>query len=342
MNRSATGRGTSSGRLAYQQFVASGLTGQAPDSARGDYKPPPPTRNPVAQLAILCRRYSALITANRSFLIWLAALPIVLGIMVRLAAGSRGLAGPDNPGAETTLLLLAIIASFTGAFSSMQELLKERAMYRRERTAGLSSGSYLLSKAVVLGVINCFQAALLTVIGVGGKPMPSHGAFLGGPPLVELLLAVALLAIASMALGLVVSAFIVSSEMAITVLVIISLVQVMMTGALLPLGTGLKQVSYIAPARWGFAAMASTVNLDKLLPRGSTTDPLWAHTPSAWLTAMGALVVLTVVFLLIAWWQLVRISPGRGLSSVRARPGAPSARPLTPGQRPVAASARRR
>ncbi len=327
---------------AYQQYVASGVTGQAPDSARDDYKPPPPTRNRVAQLAILCRRYSALIAANRSFLIWLAALPIVLGIMVRLAAGGRGLAGPRNPGAETTLLLLAIIASFTGAFSSMQELLKERAMYRRERTAGLSAGAYLLSKAVVLGVINCFQAALLTVIGVGGKPMPAHGAFLGVPPLVELLLAVALLAIASMALGLVVSAFIVSSEMAITVLVIISLVQVMLTGALLPLGTGLKQVSYIAPARWGFAAMASTVNLNADLPRGTPTDPLWAHQPSAWLTAMGALVVLMVVYLLIAWWQLVRISPGRGLSSVRARPGAPGVRSRTPGQGPVVASGRRR
>ena len=125
------------------------------------------------------------------------------------------------------------------------------------------------------------------------------------------MLDVAVLAVASMALGLVVSALVSSSDKTMTVLVILSIVQVMLSGAVLPLGAGLKLVSFLAPARWGFAATASTVNLNAVLPRGSKTDPLWAHEPSAWLIAMGIQVVLVVVFTLIAWWRLIQISPGR-------------------------------
>ena len=114
-----------------------------------------------------------------------------------------------------------------------------------------------------------------------------------------------------MALGLLVSAFVTSSEKTMQALVLISLVQVMLSGGLLALGPGLNQVSYLAPARWGFAAIAATVNLNVISVPGSKTDPLWSHTPSAWLTAMGLQILLTLLFVLIAWWRLVWISPGR-------------------------------
>ena len=53
----------------YQQYVASGLTGQVAQSARSAAKPPPAPRSRPAQLVILCRRYVALIAADRGFLI---------------------------------------------------------------------------------------------------------------------------------------------------------------------------------------------------------------------------------------------------------------------------------
>ena len=59
-----------------------------------------------------------------------------------------------NVNAETTLLFLALIAVLGGAAGSVRELIKERAMYIRERTAGLSAGAYLLSKIAVLGLIS--------------------------------------------------------------------------------------------------------------------------------------------------------------------------------------------
>lgn len=264
-------------------------------------------RSRTAQLSILCRRYTALIAADRGFLIALAALPIVFGVIVRLFAGSSGLVGPST---QTTLLFLVIIASLTGAASSIREILKERPIYLRERTAGLSAGAYLLSKFVVLGLISGLQAAVLVVIGLAGERLPARGVFLPSA-LLEILLAVALLTIASMALGLLVSAFVTSSEKTMQALVLVTIIQLVLSGGALPLGTGLSQISYLAHARWGFAAAASTVNLNATLPPTAKMDLLWTHNASHWLMSMVMMAVLIVVYLLIAWWWLIRISPGR-------------------------------
>jgi hypothetical protein len=40
-------------------------------------------------------------------------------------------------------------------------------------------------------------------------------------------------------------------------------------------------------------------------------DPLWNHDARTWLIDMGLQLVLAFVFLFIAWWRLVRLSPGR-------------------------------
>jgi len=317
----------------YLQYVASGLTGQVPDSARGPSEPPPAPRSRLAQLAILCRRYTTLIAADRGFLISLAVVPIVFGGLVRLLAGRPGLVGARNINAETTLLFLALIAVLGGAAGSVRELIKERAMYIRERTAGLSAGAYLLSKVTVLGLITGIQAAVLVLIGVSGVPLPRHGAYLPSP-LAEILLAVVVLAIASMTVGLAVSAFVDSSEKTMQALVLIAIAQVMLSGGVLALGAGLRQLAYVAPARWGFGATASTVNLNALLiGSGKPADSLWDHRPSAWLLAMGLQVLLVVVFTLIAWWRLLRIGPGgaRPLIGFRVRRRSRRRPPTPPG-----------
>jgi hypothetical protein len=143
----------------------------------------------------------------------------------------------------------------------------------------LSAGAYLLSKVTVLGLITGLQAALLVLIGVSGVPLPRHGAYLPSP-LAEILLAVVVLAIASMTVGLAVSAFVDSSEKTMQALVLIAIAQVMLSGGVLALGVGLQQLSYVAPARWGFGATASTADLNTLLRgSGKPVDHLWDHRP---------------------------------------------------------------
>jgi ABC-type multidrug transport system ATPase subunit len=295
----------------YEQYVAPGLTRPAVLTGGGVAEPSPAPRSRLAQLAILCRRSGTLIAANRSVLIWLLLMPVGLGALIRLCAGAPGLRGPDNARAETTLLFLVIIAAVTSVVTSVRGLIEEREMYRRERMAGLSAGTYLLSKVVVLGFVAVIQAALLVLVGLAGARMPSHGALLA-VPLAELALDVAVFSVTSMALGLLVSAFAGSQDLALLVGILLAIGQVMLTGVVLPLGSWLaKAVGIVIPARWGFAAVASTANLNAIQPRGGIMDPFWAHTPPAWLRAIGVQLVMTAVFALVAWWRLIQISPGR-------------------------------
>ena len=60
----------------------------------------------------------------------------------------------------------------------------------------------------------------------------------------------------------------------------------------------LDQLSWFTPARWGYAASASTVDITHLVPGPLTPkDAHWEHTASAWWFDMGMLALLSVGYL---------------------------------------------
>src|SRR5947208_1614954 len=284
---------------AYAQYVL-GQRSQ-PSQAQGGQEleatPPPQRRGALSQLSTLTRRYVRVIASDRGYLTFMALLPILLGALISQVPAKHGLGGAphSNPDAGTLLLILVICACLAGMASSVRELVKERSILTRERAAGLSSGAYLVSKLLVLGVISILQSTVLVLIGVSWRQFPAHGAFLTGAPLIEVILGIAVLAVASMCLGLLVSAMVSTSEKAMPFLVLFTMVQVVLSGYVVPLANnpGLKQFAMIAPSRWGFAAPASTVNLNVLTPRGQgVVDPLWTQTSSNWLRDMAVMIGL--------------------------------------------------
>jgi ABC-type multidrug transport system ATPase subunit len=285
----------------------------------------PPVRGArTRQFGTLCRRYARVIAADRGYLGFMALLPILLGVMIRSVPAKAGLAGPTNPDAQELLLILLICACLAGTACSIRELVKERAIYVRERAAGLSPGAYLCSKLAVLGTISVVQVLILVTIGLAtGRRMPAHGAFLAGPPLGELLIGIAVLGVASMCLGLLVSALVSTSEKAMPFLVLLTVAQVILSGGALPIKgrAVLEQLAWLAPSRWGFGAIASTIDLTRIIPTCIPTppDPLWKHQAGTWGRDMGVLIALAVAFTLIAGWRLARHSPGHRQPDVALR-----------------------
>jgi ABC-type multidrug transport system permease subunit len=278
--------------------------------------PPPQRRGAFRQMGTLTRRYIRVIASDRGYLTFMALLPILLGALIsQVPADHGGLAGLPgrNPDAGTLLLILVICACLAGMASSVRELVKERSILTRERAAGLSSGAYLVSKLLVLGVISIGQSTLLVLIGVSWRRFPAKGAFLTGFPLIEVILGIAVLAIASMCLGLFVSAMVSTSEKAMPFLVLFTMVQVVLSGYVVPLDNnpGLKQFSVIAPSRWGMAAVSSTVNLDTISPQSTIIDPLWRQTSGNWLRDMGFMIGLALIFALLAYVKLRTLGPRR-------------------------------
>ncbi len=312
----------------YAKYITEAMAGPAPAEGKRQTPPPPRSKNRLSQFSTLCRRYVAVIASDRVYLALLAGAPIVLGAVILVIPDKAGLrlghqtglppgGHPSNPDAESLLLILIISACFAGAFNSVRELVKERAIYSRERAAGLSPASYLGSKLAVLGLISGVQAAVLVLIGLIGRALPAHGAFLHSLPLVELILAIAALALVSMSLGLLISASVNTSEKTMPLLMVLVVVEVILTGGVFAIAgkVGLEQVAWLSPSRWGYAATAATAKLNKLVPPapGSPVDSLWRHNPHTWLMDMGVLLALGIVFAFLTWRRLLKQGPGRKL-----------------------------
>ena len=301
---------------AYAQYVL-GQRSQPPQAQESQElaaAPPPQRRGAFSQLSTLTRRYVRVIASDRGYLTFMALLPILLGALISQVPADKGLAGAprSNADAGTLLLIMVICACLAGMASSVRELVKERSILTRERAAGLSSGAYLTSKLLVLGVISVGQSTLLVLLGVSWRPIHHPGAFLTAIPLLELILGIALLAVASMCLGLFVSALVSTSEKAMPFLVLFTMVQVVLSGYVVPLANnvGLKQLSVISPSRWGLAAAASTVDLNHI-SLAPPFDPLWTQTSANWLRDMGIMAGLAAIFALLAYLRLRTLGPRR-------------------------------
>ena len=261
--------------------------------------PPPPHRGP--EPLPLPHPHLRVIAADRGHLWLLAALPMIMGLLSLAIPASSGLAaasgGDRNTDAPTVLLVLAVGACLTGAANAVRELIKERGIYDRERAAGLSRSAYVMSKAIVLGVITAAQTIVLSAICLLPRRLPAHGLIISGSAVPELMLAAVLLGVTSMLLGLVVSAVVRTTEKTMPLLVLITIVEVVFCGSLFPLfhSLALEQLAWLSPSRWAVAAEAATINLPGIMgpPQGrTTTDPLWQHSVLQWSADIGMLVVL--------------------------------------------------
>jgi ABC-type multidrug transport system ATPase subunit len=302
--------------LAYARYVATQRPHEAAQpEGQLALALPAQRRRGLQQFATLTRRYARVIAADRGYVLFMGLLPVVLGLLIRFVPAMQGLAGPNgNMSAQELLQILVTCSCLAGTASSVRELVKERPIYIRELAAGLSPGAYLLSKMTLLGAISVAQSCVIVLLGVAGRQLPAHGALLKGFPLLELLIAVAVLAVASMCLGLLVSAFVSTSEKAMPFLVMLTMFQVILSGGVLPFNgmNGLSQLSWIAPARWGFAALASTVNLNAigLLP-GTDSDPLWTTSAGDWLRDLGITAGWAALYLAVTLVRLRRLGPRR-------------------------------
>ncbi|MFI1213847.1 FHA domain-containing protein [Streptomyces sp. NPDC020802] len=280
-----------------QYIVSSSAQPRLPEAAPapGTVVRPPKAQSWGSQLGTLVRRYAAALSADRTFLAIMIALPFVMGAMARALSGSK----LTQETAMNALLILCVGGVLTGAANAVRELVKERVIYQRERAVGLSRSAYLMSKVVVLGTITVLQAVVLTLVALLGVDLNAPGGEgVVLPPLVEITLAVALLAFTAMMLGLLVSALVRKEEVTMPLLVLLAIVQVVFCGALLKLDgvPGIEQLSWLVPSRWALGAMAGTIGLARLVPGDLTADPLFRHSVGVWLLNMGMLVVLSAVF----------------------------------------------
>lgn len=268
--------------------------------------------SPVRQLGTLTLRYFQLILRNP---IWLLCMLLVIplaaaGIMSLMSNENTLVLYTDTYKVEFTLIC---IAAFAGLMTSYNEICKEREVFEREASANLHISSYLLSKVSVLSCISLFQSITMTAGFYMCVGSPGTSQFL--PGWMEIGFSVFLTILAASCMGLLVSAVFKTGESATQPLIIVLIMQVVFSGAIMPLSGATRTLANFIFAFWGTNAIAASSGLSTL-PMETITVQGMPYTPAIpdydylnatvgnLLGSWGCLILISVVCVALAFAAL--------------------------------------
>ena len=132
----------------------------------------------LKQFAIfLHRNFKTKITNVQYLCITLLQAPLLAVVCAFLTryAPPEGYSVMDNKNLVSYFFMAVIVATFTGMSGSAEEIIKDRALLKREQFLHLSYGSYIWSKIVYMAFVSLIQTLLFIV--VGNAIMELHGLF---------------------------------------------------------------------------------------------------------------------------------------------------------------------
>ena len=142
--------------------------------------PPSDQRKPgkLKQFAIFLRRNIKTKVTNIQYLcITLLVAPVLAVICAFLTryAPPEGYTVMNNKNLVSYFFMAVIVATFIGMSGSAEEIIKDRALLKRESFLNLSYGSYIWSKIVYMAGVSLIQTLLFIIIG--NAIMGLHGLF---------------------------------------------------------------------------------------------------------------------------------------------------------------------
>jgi ABC-type multidrug transport system ATPase subunit/pSer/pThr/pTyr-binding forkhead associated (FHA) protein len=260
-------------------------------------EPPSPKRSrdsALRQLVLLARRQFDLIRRDvRTLFILLLMMPLI-GMLFMAVSNEEDLVGwemstervderlaDDLVNAErgdtaaytpaktanTLVMMFGLALTQAGTFGAAYEIVKERPIFKREKSVNLKVTPYVLSKVLVLALFAVIQvASVLLVLGLrvdlGFDPIFDFFPFGAMELFVTLLLAV----LASIMLGLFISAVVPTADVVLYVILVQLFVQIILAGPMFPIGD--NPASKMVISHWTIDAMGSTVDIPALNEEG--------------------------------------------------------------------------
>ncbi|MCT7982072.1 ATP-binding cassette domain-containing protein [Laspinema sp. A4] len=270
----------------------------------------------VHQLSLLTQRYFKLVQRDPINLgLVLLTAPIGISLITLAIRDKNSLIGEPEPTlaplALRVLFVFTCAAIWIGLSTSLQEIVKEWAIYMRERLVNLGLFPYLGSKLVILGGLALLQTVLMVAAILIGFKSPQPELL---PWAIGVGISTVLTLFTSMSLGLLVSALVKNSSQANSSLPLLLLPQIIFAGVLFSMeGVG-RVISWVMLSRWSVGAYGALVNVNAMvpeptqLPDGSLMplpfeptaiyEPTWANLALNW----GMLLLHTTVYLGLTWW----------------------------------------
>lgn len=201
----------------------------------------------MSQANILSERYFDVFLGDFTNLFFLIFQPLAVAFFV-------GMVWKGGQGTNTLYFVLIFSSIFFGCVNACREVVKEKAIFKRERLVGLKISAYLLSKIWVLSVMG-FAQTLLFYFGV------RYFLVLEGNPLLMVGLLYLSLWAGTM-LGLLISCFVLTDVMALALVPVFLIPQLLFSKLVMPSGNLHGSVAWMEKAtlvKWSYQAMEQVV-----------------------------------------------------------------------------------
>jgi ABC-type multidrug transport system ATPase subunit/ABC-type multidrug transport system permease subunit len=215
----------------------------------------------LPQAWVLARRYATLLLRDRRNLIILLGQVPLLALLIAIGFSARTFAPTGSRIDATTFLFVTIITVlWLGSIAAAREVVKEKAVFLRERAVGVSVSAYLIAKVTVLLVLCVLQTAILAAILFWLRPL-----YQPTSAYIETFVLLVLASLAAIGMGLLVSTLARSEDQATSFIPLILIPQLLFGGSLIPLvgkGIGIKVLAALMVSRWSFAGLGSATHLN--------------------------------------------------------------------------------
>ena len=223
-----------------------------------------------AQLALLCKRYWKLVSRDRtSLILTLLAGPITIALTGLPLRNEQPLSVVDVASvtqaslALRLLFIFSCIAIWIGLSNAIREIVKENAIYFRERLLNLRLVPYLGSKLIIRGGLALAQTLLIAavVLLVFDAPKSELIAWSVGFAITTFLTL-----LASTSLSLMLSAFVKTENEGNGILPLIMIPQIIFSGVLFTLEGWSSKLSWLMLSRWSIGAYGSLADVNAMAP----------------------------------------------------------------------------
>ncbi|EHC10105.1 FHA modulated ABC efflux pump with fused ATPase and integral membrane subunits [Fischerella thermalis JSC-11] len=270
--------------------------------------------SPLKQLLLLSQRYLQLVMRDRTSIIFsLVSGPIAIALTAWILRDETPLKKlnpleiTQGPLALKVLFIFSCIGIWVGLSSSVREIVKEAAIYARERLINLGLFPYLGSKVAIRSGLVLLQTLLIVAAVLIGFKSPEYNLL---PWFLGLGITTFLTLLASVSLSLMVSALVKTENEANSILPLIMIPQIILSGVLFEM-TGLAaKLGWLTISRWSIGAYGILVNVNAMVPENTPGLPsladifeksdvynaTWKNLGLNW----GILGVHTLVYLIVA------------------------------------------
>ena len=236
--------------------------------------------SPLRELGLLISEgWWVLLGETRNLMISLL-FPLIAAAVTVWIAGEHMFLNCEST--KSACFIIVCAAIWGGLFNSIQVIVKERDIVKREYVSGaLRIGCYTVSRAILQLILCAIQSAVLCLSFLGvkyiyGNSLPADGLVFPSV-MTAYYLTVFLVMYAADTMGLMISCFVKSEQLASQLSPYILIVQLLFSGVLFDMKGAASGVSALMLSRWGMEALGSISDLNALPLRLQEEFPMIPH-----------------------------------------------------------------